>query len=928
MAAFQGYARSNGFDPITIPDTSERDLRAADRELKNMQRAYDSQDKYARAYQTQVEENQRLESEARVANFELNDTFIKQNREAEKRNFETRIRNAEQKESKYKGFSDFAMSMSKTFAQKYSDQMVEKRNAEKDFMTGLIYKYGVTSQERAEIDAIEGEISAMNGDTSPAVKRLRAAGATTAELEQLANMSGYAELGANIGLAQNAGNNYGAYVGADRQKYQVGDKMMTYAEAYSNGDVVALNTIQAQQRINYINEATPGMDPMFLDKHMFDKIRAFEGGQNAQVAQIARSKFDENQKLQQEQEMMVFINNGQGLGPSNLWSTIQDTGDARADTLNQKLSTLGTMAAANIPGSRQFVDDLLNLVVSKNGQPDGLFRDLYPIKAANLQQQLTAGLKNNNQKIQARQTAKKLADDQLWDQIKSNLYKDGPPTNATIDIYQQQFSNNPALLAKLESQKLLSANSLADTKFKNDIARLDNLGLPITDEWIRSQKNVSPKVLQEGRKSVNIKNSINQTESNELSTYIKAQLKAIAEKDSIVELEGNASATPASRALKNDALRYFRSLMQSSSVNRADALDKTYKYINDELKKDEYQWQVGPKDANKRKIEGFKGFLFDGSRPVQDTLTQKKINEINENPESIREELILEKADLQQIARVYAEDGNFSRANLDDFVRLAAQLPNVSYEELLLGQMKFHDMKDFLKNYKSPIDNIDQADPDALDAARRLSRGYVNGTQSRIAEVGLGATPPRNLNLDQVQQQATQIIADVESGQWGYNAVNQGTAPDGTILGSGHVSRHYPGMDLTQQTIGQVRALQNENFAGSDDQWRASGGLWAVGKYQFIPSTLQMLMDKNNIDPNTKFSPELQDYLALQLLTIQGPQAWIGVMENGRLKISQAKYDILQQAASMQFPDFGPSKWRQPDTMNPEVVRRYTNGNN
>ena len=53
MAAFQSYARTNGFDPITIPDTSERDLREADRELKNMQRAYETQDKYSRAVQTQ-----------------------------------------------------------------------------------------------------------------------------------------------------------------------------------------------------------------------------------------------------------------------------------------------------------------------------------------------------------------------------------------------------------------------------------------------------------------------------------------------------------------------------------------------------------------------------------------------------------------------------------------------------------------------------------------------------------------------------------------------------------------------------------------------------------------------------------------------------------------------------------------------------------
>ena len=63
MASFQGYARNNGFDPILIPDTSERDLREADRQLKGMQRAFDSQDKYKRAVLTQQQENQQLEED-------------------------------------------------------------------------------------------------------------------------------------------------------------------------------------------------------------------------------------------------------------------------------------------------------------------------------------------------------------------------------------------------------------------------------------------------------------------------------------------------------------------------------------------------------------------------------------------------------------------------------------------------------------------------------------------------------------------------------------------------------------------------------------------------------------------------------------------------------------------------------------------------
>ena len=49
-------------------------------------------------------------------------------------------------------------------------------------------------------------------------------------------------------------------------------------------------------------------------------------------------------------------------------------------------------------------------------------------------------------------------------------------------------------------------------------------------------------------------------------------------------------------------------------------------------------------------------------------------------------------------------------------------------------------------------------------------------------------------------------------------------------------------------------------------------------------------------------------------------------MENGRVKISQAKFNILQQAAQMQMPDFGPATWRQPDTLDPSVVEAYQNG--
>ena len=170
MASFQGYARNNGFDPILIPDTSERDLREADRQLKGMQRAFDAQDKYKRAVLTQQIENQGTEQANRDQNFELNDKFIKENRAAEKRNFDTRISNLDKQASKAEELQRFAEQFSRTAVLRTNSAFEEKRKAEQNNAMNLIFKYGVTTEERAEIDAIEGDINSMKAMTRPALR--------------------------------------------------------------------------------------------------------------------------------------------------------------------------------------------------------------------------------------------------------------------------------------------------------------------------------------------------------------------------------------------------------------------------------------------------------------------------------------------------------------------------------------------------------------------------------------------------------------------------------------------------------------------------------------------------------------------------------------------------------------------------------------
>lgn len=153
-------------------------------------------------------------------------------------------------------------------------------------------------------------------------------------------------------------------------------------------------------------------------------------------------------------------------------------------------------------------------------------------------------------------------------------------------------------------------------------------------------------------------------------------------------------------------------------------------------------------------------------------------------------------------------------------------------------------------------------------------------------------------------------IASVESGAAGYDAVNQiGTNGGHGVLGySGAYSKMptstTPGRKVTDLTVGEVMALQDnsgKNRQLTDAQWIGAGRLHAVGRYQFTGGTLAGLVKRLKIDPNTKFSPALQDMLALHKIRERVQQGnlysglrseWIGLQN-----VDEEKYARMVQAA-------------------------------
>jgi len=91
------------------------------------------------------------------------------------------------------------------------------------------------------------------------------------------------------------------------------------------------------------------------------------------------------------------------------------------------------------------------------------------------------------------------------------------------------------------------------------------------------------------------------------------------------------------------------------------------------------------------------------------------------------------------------------------------------------------------------------------------------------------------------------IIGQAESRRDGYDAVQHG-------------ARIRPGKRPTQMTIGEIYA------------WIAAtpGQPHAIGRFQFIPSTLRRVVNEVGFDSNTVFSPRVQDQLADVLLAEAG----------------------------------------------------------
>ena len=148
-------------------------------------------------------------------------------------------------------------------------------------------------------------------------------------------------------------------------------------------------------------------------------------------------------------------------------------------------------------------------------------------------------------------------------------------------------------------------------------------------------------------------------------------------------------------------------------------------------------------------------------------------------------------------------------------------------------------------------------------------------TSSTISSIPVAS----GTTLTGASKKVADAIAGPESGSFGYEAFNQGGAEGGTkVLGKSGSHKDVFGTPLTSMTLGQIFDKQNTKQQGlSLDEHFKTGGLHAVGRYQFIGSTLQDEVSRMGLSKDTKFTPEVQDKIFLSHLKRVGNiSPWVG----------------------------------------------------
>jgi len=807
--AYQGQ----GFEPLQIPDTT----------------ALLRQNNQARLQEAKMFADQRM-------------TDLKHEEQAVK--YANLLENEE-----VERLADFSNTLSETLVAgaKLRNERVE------NFYMMQAYTDMLSPEESATFDAQEKALQDGTTVVYDEAGKLESGGIPTEALEKVRNLSGWAKYGYMRGLVEQGGANYGTYFtnASDNLQVTVGDRTFTLNDAANGAERAAAKAAIAEGYLSQYKGIAPGL----LNKYLFPEMKKWEQQDDLEFAERQRKAFEADKMAELKDNLYSAVRNEDpGQAVLDLIDLHKGTFGTRGQAIDKTLNQLYEMAENGTLTREQWAQIKLKETTRLDSGEKEQFGVLFEARIGRME--FEEAFKRADAKD--REYFKSDREQKTFD-LQRNLEKlardgerneDGGVPQEFIDRAQAAYNEiNGTTTPWTWLEKNFKSDEDIDVETEVDLAKKRMKAKGGSTPYLTEleYQSLSPAARAQLRKEnggklpvADAASGLVLTEDQEeklekrLKSFTTTALKqeGVDGQNNYTELGYNYS----------DVLRdYFQDeydtfLAQSGDQELAykQALNKTRIYALDIKKREE----INNKITTNKLVH---------NPTVEDRRNESIINRWSAGG---KQNLLLTKLDsLGPGDELYIAGGRSPMDELEEwranggkgplpsaFISLASQQRGVSAWDIAAAQYGFHNPG---KELAVPMveRNVRKLKPES----RALLISHPSPARTSRAALQEGG----------FNQFADLVGYHESSAHGGYDAMNTGGSGFGRnnrAYGSAN-SKDVFGRGVSDMTVGEVIAL------GRQKQ------IFAAGRYQFIPSTLRMVVAREGIDLNAKFDKNTQDFL-------------------------------------------------------------------
>lgn len=791
-----------------------------------------------------------------------------------RRNNEQRVKNAGKE---FEGLKELAK-----FSEKLSEVMIEeeKKENERQMQEGVMQAYmnGVSPEDMMALDAGEAQLKQSHQVTNAAGAEFEQVTGDAPTGNRIRSMSGWKQYGYAMGMAEMAGVNYPAFYEQAKATTTVNlnGREVSYDTAEDSAERAA---VESAIRMKYLRSYA-NINPALLNKYMFPQMRRYEAQAAVDWAKDMQERLSDERATEARDGLYSgFVSGNAGQSYADFITSRSaevGLGQARKDA-NEEIKSFLQDDTIHMHVRQQALDQIKNQPVTMNDGQQTTYGERFRRDFGDLEQTLTdAGdeqvtrRRNNRSAVEEEYRAafeeeararaargEKFSDEEI-EQLKEDFEADtGSSAPSFFDDYttadEEQVGKEKETLNRIRATRgFLMESDLDGMSIKTRISYMDRV------EADKEFAEPSSKFMQEAKQyAQNIAN------------------EAIAGQIGVPGREKTNYADFVRRAAQDYPKLYADAIKQGyakpieahnaalAEMKRKGIVEKTYlKQIELKPNQSYHQQQNSAAKYASANANNPNAFLKEVIPGTQESLTALKN---------------YAKTGRGQIPPLY----HYIASNVKD--KSAWDIANEQLQaagEPGLAPPKANALTDGLAPDVKRLLNFK---PTRSRASRAL------GTTNFSDPATMSITPTEG-----IKGQALDVLGKYESdGVGGYNAVNQIGINDGRgVLGYSGDYRNLGSKALTDMTLGEIMDLQAPRPGMSNDQWIAQGRLHAVGRYQFIGTTLKAWVNRLGISPDTKFTPAVQDRLALALMADQGINPWVGPRDHATAEERQ----IVQEA--------------------------------